>query len=97
LVNHSVTRCAALDYRKALSAQTDVLKAWYSQYLIRKLKKGDAYDANKVAEYMNFLPRYYLLGFTSTIQNQNPTLPQTIGWEDYENSGANGTFDPLAE
>jgi starch-binding outer membrane protein, SusD/RagB family len=97
LVTNSVTRCSALDYRNELSSQTATLKAWYEGNLVRKLKKGDAYDSNKVEEYMDFLPRYYLLGFTSGIQDQNKTLPQTIGWEDYENSGANGTFDPLAE
>ena len=43
------------------------------------------------------LPRYYLLGFNNSAQEKNPGLPQTIGWEDALHSGANGTFDPLAE
>ena len=29
--------------------------------------------------------------------SSNQTLPQTIGWGDYNNGGENGTFDPLAE
>jgi hypothetical protein len=49
-----------------------------------------------MALYMNFLPRYYFIGFSSGIQSSNKTLEQTIGWEDYENNGDNGTFDPLA-
>ena len=48
-------------------------------------------------KYMNFLPRYYFLGFAEGAQKANQTLPQTIGWADYNNGGANGTFDPLAE
>ena len=27
--------------------------------------------------------------------NANKALPQTIGWGDYNNGGANGTFDPM--
>lgn len=46
---------------------------------------------------MNFRPKYYFLGFTSATSNANKALPQTIGWGDYNNGGANGTFDPLAE
>ena len=45
----------------------------------------------------HFLPRYYFLGFAEGAQKANQTLPQTIGWADYNNGGANGTFDPLAE
>ncbi len=29
--------------------------------------------------------------------NSTKGIQQTIGWEDYNNGGANGTFDPLAE
>ena len=47
--------------------------------------------------YMNFRPKYYFLGLSSGAQNANKGLPQTIGWQDYNNGGANGTFDPLAE
>ena len=46
---------------------------------------------------MNFLPRYYLFGFTEGSMNNNTALPQTIGWEDTNNGGANGTFDPLSD
>ena len=45
---------------------------------------------------MQFLPRYYLFGFTQGSMNNNTALPQTIGWED-TNKGGMGTFDPLAE
>jgi len=30
-------------------------------------------------------------------QGANSAVQQTIGWGDYNNGGANGTFDPLAE
>ena len=39
----------------------------------------------------------YLLGFSSGAQSSNKGLPQNIGWQDYNNGGAMGTFDPLAE
>ena len=92
------TRPAPLDYRKDnLSEQTRELKAWYSTHLVRRLQKGDAYDSNHGELFISFLPRYYFLGFSSVIQSQDRTLPQTIGWEDSNNGGANGTFDPLAE
>jgi len=91
-------RCAPLDYRKDnLAEQTQVLKDWYDAHLVRKVSKGDAYDSNHNELYMSFLPRYYFLGFSSGIQSQDRSLEQTIGWEDYVNSGANGTFDPLAQ
>ena len=46
---------------------------------------------------MHFYPKYYLLGLYQGAQSANPALLQTIGWGDYMNGGANGTFDPLAE
>jgi hypothetical protein len=97
LVKAGVSRCSALDYRKELYSQETVLRGWYKEHLVRKEKKGDAFNSNHVALHIDFLPRYYLLGFSSTIQDGNRSLLQTIGWEDYENGGANGTFDPLAE
>ena len=73
------------------------LAEWYKTYLVMKVQKGDAYDSNKNYLYMNFRPKYYFLGFTSGTSNANKNLKQTIGWGDYNNGGANGTFDPLAE
>ena len=73
------------------------MKEFYDTYLIRKKKKGDSYDDSHSELYVTFLPRYYLLGFNQGIQSNNDALPQTIGWGDYLNGGANGTFDPLAE
>ena len=73
------------------------LAEWYKTYLVMKVQKGDAYDSNKNHLFMNFRPKYYFLGFTSGASNANKALPQTIGWGDYNNGGANGTFDPLAE
>ena len=97
LVKVGVTRPAAMDLRKDLAGEQERLKAFYKDNLIRKTKKGDSYDDSHSELYVTFLPRYYLLGFNQGIQSNNDALPQTIGWGDYLNGGANGTFDPLAE
>ena len=87
----------AVDLRKDLAPQTAVLAAFYKENFVRKVRKGDARDAMHNDEYMKFFPKYYFLGFSSSGSSGNKSLPQTIGWQDYNNSGANGTFDPLAE
>lgn len=97
LLNNGGTRCAAVDLRKELEPQLETLKTWYNENLVRKDKKGDSYDQNKVKLYMNFLPRYYFLGLTQGTQNNNKALEQTIGWEDSQHGGSMGTFDPLAD
>lgn len=93
----SVTRCSAIDLRQNLTEQMNDLKAWYDANLTYKLKKGDAYDSNKVPLQCNFRAKYYFLGFTQGAMNNNSLIEQTIGWEDSNNGFANGTFDPLAE
>lgn len=80
-----------------LAEQLENLKTFYNQYLVRKTKKGDSYDSSNSQLRTNFLPRYYILGLTQSAQANNPTLEQTVGWEDYSRGGAPGTFDPLAE
>lgn len=98
LVKAGVQRCAAVDLSKEdLTDQLSTLKTWYDENLTVKVKKGDSYNSNKEPLYMNFLPKYYFLGFASGVSAENQGLEQTIGWGDYNNSGANGTFDPLAE
>jgi hypothetical protein len=107
LVKAGVVRPAAVDLRaqdELIVDQVDRLKVWYfgdgtaanPAHLKYKVRKGDAYDSNKVPLTMKFLPRYYLFGFTQGSMNNNTALPQTIGWED-TNAGGMGTFDPLAE
>ena len=89
-------RCAAVDLRKAdLNSQLETLKNWYDQYLVRKLKKGDGQNQQDLS--INFLPRYYFLGIPRDAQSNMKEVMQTIGWDDYNNGSANGTFDPLAE
>lgn len=84
--------------KTSLSEQLTALKeGFYDKYLVRKTKKGDSYDSNNSPLYIQFQPHYYILGLTQSAQTNNPTLEQTVGWEDYNNGGANGTFDPLAE
>lgn len=98
LVKAGVERPAGIDLRKEdLNSQLETLATWYKANLKQKVQKGDSYDSAKNKLYMNFRPKYYFLGFTSGASNANKSLPQTIGWGDYNNGGANGTFDPLAE
>lgn len=97
LVEAGVVRAEAVDYRKELAPQLESLKDFYTQYFVRKLKKGDGYDQNHIPQTMMFYPKYYFLGFAQGAQSNNKGLQQTVGWEDYNNAGANGTFDPLAE
>ena len=94
----NVERCAAVDLREAdLNSQLETLKSWYDQYLVRKMKKGDSRDQNQVNLFINYRPKYYILGIPRGAQSNMKAVEQTIGWDDYNNGHANGTFDPLAE
>ena len=98
LVKAGVERPAGVDLRQAdLNTQLETLATWYKTNLKQKVQKGDSYDSAKNKLYINFRPKYYFLGFSSGASSANKSLPQTIGWGDYNNGGANGTFDPLAE
>lgn len=99
LVKAGVARPKGVDLRKDLAPQLEELKSWYQANLVRKDKKGDSRlaqgDNSKVDLYVKFLPKYYFLGFDSGTSTANPKLRQTVGWEDTNNGGAMGTFDPL--
>ncbi|WP_321480013.1 RagB/SusD family nutrient uptake outer membrane protein [uncultured Bacteroides sp.] len=97
LLKANVVRPAAVDYSQPLGLQLKSLKDFYSTTFVRKLKKGDGRDQNHIDETMMYYPRYYFLGLSQGAQSNNTALQQTIGWEDYNNAGSNGTFDPLAE
>ena len=93
-----VARPEGVNFSKQdINSQLETLKQWYTDNLVTQYKTGDSYDSQKNVLYITFLPKYYLLGFNSGAQSHNAKLPQTIGWQDYNNGGANGTFDPLAE
>lgn len=92
-----VTHPAGVDLRKDLTDQNEELEQWYAKYLVRKTKKGDARTSQKVDEYVNFRPNYYLLGFPMGAMSAGKNLKQTIGWANSNEGGANGTFDPLAD
>ena len=77
--------------------QLSSLKTWYNTNLVTQYKMGDSRDSQHNPLYINFRPKYYLLGFSSGAQDHNKKLPQTIGWQDYNNGGALGTFDPLSD
>ena len=79
-----------------VNTQLTDLKSWYNTNLVTTYKLGDRRDSQHNAEFITFLPKYYLLGFSSGAQDHNKKLPQTIGWED-NNTGSMGAFDPLAE
>ena len=98
LLKAQTVRPAGVNFNKGdMNEQLEALKTWYKDNLVSKEKKGDGRDSQHNDLYINFSPNYYFLGFPSGVQNQNKGLPQTIGWQDYNNGGANGTFDPLAE
>ncbi|NDV83294.1 RagB/SusD family nutrient uptake outer membrane protein [Bacteroides sp. 51] len=93
-----VERPAAIDYRKDdLNTQLETLKEFYTDNFVRKRKIGDARTKDKVDLYINFRPKYYLIGFNDSAMGNYKEGEQTIGWEDTNNGGALGTFDPLAE
>ena len=91
----------SIDFRKEISDeegnQLTQLQEFYNEHFVRKEKKGDAYATNKDPLYIKFLPRYYFLGFSQSALNNCKGIEQCIGWEDSNNGGSNGTFDPLAE
>ncbi|MBN2174455.1 MAG: RagB/SusD family nutrient uptake outer membrane protein [Bacteroidales bacterium] len=71
---------------------SDLLVDFYSTKLARKERKGDSNG-----KFVSFQPKYYIIGLSRNVQQNNVTLRQTIGWEDLNNGNAPGTFDPLAE
>jgi hypothetical protein len=98
LVTLGVTRPSAINLGKEVTdAQWEALRTFYNTYLERNKKKGDSYDSNHSLLYVDYEPYYYFLGLCQSAQSNNPTLEQTIGWSDYINGNADGTFDPLAE
>jgi hypothetical protein len=86
---------AAMDLKRSFADQTAVIDAltnFYTTKLVRKTLRGD--EINKT---VLFLPKNYIIGLTTAAQQNNQTLGQTIGWADFMNGNAPGTFDPLAE
>ena len=97
LNDQEISRPAAIDLRYDLADQCNKMKNFYSEFLVRKTKKGDSYTSDHMEEYMHFFAKYYFLGLPQAAQASDGGLEQTIGWEDYNKGGANGTFDPLAD
>lgn len=96
LVKAGVTRPSGVDLRQSLTSQIETLATWYKANLVRKVRKGDSYNSAHIPEYIDFRPNYYLLGFSQGVSAAGKQLKQTIGWEDYNQGGSMGTFDPLA-
>lgn len=97
LKRNKVERPAGVNLKQDLTAQNATLAAWYKTNLVRNDKKGDGRDSQHNDEYISYRPNYYFLGFSSGASAASKSLPQTIGWQDVNNGGAMGTFDPLAE
>lgn len=97
LRKNNVVRTSGVDLRKDLTSQNEELANWYKTNLVRNTKKGDGRDSQHNDEYINYRPNYYFLGLSSGASAAGKGLSQTIGWQDYNNGGAMGTFDPLAE
>lgn len=91
------TEYVSIDLRQSIESQQEALKSFYQNYLVRKMKKGDSYDSNQIPKTMHYFAKYYFLGLPQGALNTDKGLLQTIGWDDSNNGGANGTFDPLAE
>ncbi|MGV8136749.1 MAG: RagB/SusD family nutrient uptake outer membrane protein [Mangrovibacterium sp.] len=94
----SVTRPAALNLMTDVTTiggtnAIDKLADFYRNSLKRKTTRLDGDPTYTIS----FQPKYYIIGFKTNMQHNNTQLKQTIGWEDYMNGGAPGTFDPLAE
>ena len=93
-----VARPAGVDLRNAdLTSQLNTLKDWYEANLTYMKRPGDGRYSDLTLKYITYKPQYYFLGLKQSVSAHNKGLQQTIGWEDYNNSGAMGTFDPLAE
>lgn len=90
-------RPAGIDISKADAAKWETLKAWYDKYLKCKVYQSEWNNELNREDYIDFKPHYYFLGLRPGAQNNNTTLPQTIGWQDHLKAGTPGTFDPLAE
>lgn len=89
---YAATRPAAWNLAtQDLSNRNDLIE-FYTSNLVRKERTADASGKS-----VTFLPKYYFIGLKSNAQTNNPTLEQTVGWEDIIKGGASGTFDPLAE
>ncbi len=85
-------RPAAVDLKLDLTTQTAELAAFYDNYLLRKVRRGD-----QLNKQVNYKPEYYIIGLTEGAQIANKALAQTIGWTDVREGSTAGVFDPLAE
>lgn len=98
LVKAGVQPCPGVDFRKEdIDSQLATLKQWYEDNLITVEKYGDDTNSQHLPLYIDFKAKYYILGLSSGAQDNNKTLPQTIGWKDKYNGNALGQFDPFDE
>lgn len=89
----------ALDLMKDPVIETEdnkihTLAEFYRNNLFRK--NLDTEETLVLDPTIKFYPEYYIIGLSSSVQKNNKTLIQTVGWEDVRRGGM-GTFDPLAE
>lgn len=79
-----------------LADQLAALKTWYEENLTWQLRQSGRYSDHSLKT-IYFNPRNYFLGLKANVSQKNVGIYQTVGWEDVNNGGAMGTFDPLAE
>jgi hypothetical protein len=79
-----------------LADQLAALKTWYEANLTWQLRQSGRYSDHSLKT-IYFNPRNYFLGLKANVSQKNVGIYQTVGWEDVNNGGAMGTFDPLAE
>ena len=81
-----------VDGIKDTDTKMAALISFHQTYLKRKTTRVDGDEVYK----MDWRPEYYFLGFKVSAAKANLSLPNNIGWLDY-NTGRMGEFDPLAE
>ncbi|MBP5679906.1 MAG: RagB/SusD family nutrient uptake outer membrane protein [Bacteroidales bacterium] len=82
--------CSPLDPCDRLNTENRLCN-YYRAYMHRKNRNS---ETTLDAEIPFFQPYYYFVGLCYSAMYNNPTLYQTIGWEDFSHSGP-GIYDPL--
>ena len=90
ILKNGITRPSGLNLADRITTEVS-LETFYQTYLSRKNINADGNDATQIP---TFQPYYYFCGLCYSAMYNNPTLYQTIGWEDYSHGG-DGIFDPL--
>ncbi|MCD8184993.1 MAG: RagB/SusD family nutrient uptake outer membrane protein [Rikenellaceae bacterium] len=96
----TAVRPPALDLMKDPVSYTGTMAAladyYNNNFGIKRLDNQDGWIIEDILKQtVDWKPRHYFLGLRHNAQSVNPTLYQTIGWDDRQGHGI--WFDPLAE